>query len=310
MSGQFRPVSKPRKWWGAALLSVLLSAVVGYLYVGRPKRAAFAALLTSLLLLLAFGFGGLMSKPTSGIIVFFSGIAFQIGFLVDVILITVRSRNYVIQRYNRWWVYVGAWIGMMIAVQTLLYSVTTEHSIRLAHTFFIPSGSMVPTILPGDYIIADAREVATASLQRGDVVIYVLPSGISIRIARLIGLPGEKIRMLDGILYINRQPVPREPVGEYSGLDRDGSPVRGLQYLETLPNEVSHITVDVVENSAGDTTNEFNVPEGHYFVMGDNRDESSDSRFDAGYVPEDNIAGVVAWIFWSSDLRRIGMEVQ
>ncbi len=153
----------------------------------------------------------------------------------------------------------------------------------------------------GDWSFIDGR-IWAGEPERGDVVVFRPPGQPDTDfIKRVIGLPGDQIRMLDGVLFINGKPVPREPAGVFSGQDQDLRPIVGRQYRETLPNGVSYITLDIRENSQGDNTRPFLVPEGHYFMMGDNRDNSSDSRFGVGYVPAENLIGRAEVTFFSVD---------
>ena len=121
-------------------------------------------------------------------------------------------------------------------------------------------------------------------------------------IKRVIGLPGDRIQMRNGALFINDEAVTREPAGDWEGEGRFGSTTAIEQFRETLPNGVSYITLDMTENGAGDDTRVFEVPPGHYFLMGDNRDNSQDSRFlegPVGFVPLENLVGRAEIIFFS-----------
>src|SRR5690606_37814958 len=136
--------------------------------------------------------------------------------------------------------------------------------------------------------------------ERGDVAVFKFPPDPSVDyIKRVIGLPGDRIQMRDGVLHINGEPVERELVGTLD--DIDVTEVRGPVevWRETLPNGISYQTLDLTKNGIGDNTREFVVPEGHYFMMGDNRDNSSHSRFNVGFVPAENLVGRANIIFFS-----------
>jgi signal peptidase I len=184
--------------------------------------------------------------------------------------------------------------------------------------FSIPSGSMRPTLLEGDYLFVTkwAYGYSKHSLpfspnlfegriwggqpERGDVVVFKYPPNPALDyIKRVIGLPGDRIQVREGVLYINDQAVPRERVGQIDNPDitEENRPVD--VYRETLPNGVSYDTLDLSPNAVGDDTREFVVPAAHYFMMGDNRDNSTDSRFTVGFVPEENLVGRANIIFFS-----------
>jgi signal peptidase I len=210
--------------------------------------------------------------------------------------------------------------GLGETISVIIQAVLLALVIRtlLFQPFSIPSGSMRPTLLEGDYLFVtkwaygysrhslpfspDLFEgrIWDASPERGDVVVFKFPPDPSIDyIKRVIGLPGDRIQVRDGVLHINGEPVRRELVGTVD--DIDITEVRGPVEIwrETLPNGVSFNTLDLTKNGVGDNTREFVVPEGHYFMMGDNRDNSTDSRFNVGFVPHENLVGRANIIFFS-----------
>jgi signal peptidase I len=188
----------------------------------------------------------------------------------------------------------------------------------LFQPFSIPSGSMRPTLLEGDYLFVSkfAYGYSRYSLpfgpdlfegriwegepERGDVAVFKLPSNPRLDyIKRVIGLPGDTVQMRDGALFLNGEAVEREAIGTIDDVDitEQQRPVR--VYRETLPNGISYRTLDVTQGTVGDDTREFIVPEGHYFMLGDNRDNSADSRFNVGFVPAENLVGRANIIFFS-----------
>ncbi|MGF7006130.1 signal peptidase I [Aminobacter sp. BE322] len=203
-----------------------------------------------------------------------------------------------------------------VIVQALLLALVIRTF--LFQPFSIPSGSMRPTLLEGDYLFVTkwaygysrfslplspdlfSGRIFGSDPERGDVVVFKFPPNPSLDyIKRVIGLPGDRIQMKEGVLYINGTAVPREKVGQIDNPDitEENRPVD--VYRETLPNGVSYDTLDLTPNAIGDDTREFVVPEGHFFMMGDNRDNSTDSRFTVGFVPAENLVGRANIIFFS-----------
>ncbi len=207
-------------------------------------------------------------------------------------------------------------------VRMIVWALVIAFVIRsfLFQPFNIPSSSMVPTLLVGDYVfitkftygysrysfpfslpLFDGR-IMGASPERGDVAVFKTPADNSTDfIKRVIGLPGDTIQLRHDVLYINGDPVPREPMGEFMAQNSFGLEERNMLYRETLPNGVTYMTLHKYEDGPGDNTGVYKVPEGHYFMMGDNRDNSADSRVPSavGYVPYQNFLGKAQIIFFS-----------
>lgn len=177
---------------------------------------------------------------------------------------------------------------------------------------------MRPTLLEGDYLFVTkwaygysrhalpfspdlfSGRIWASEPERGDVAVFKFPPNPSVDyIKRVIGLPGDKIQVKDGLLHINGTPVDRELIGQIDNEDITEQIGPVDVYRETLPNGVSYETLDLSKGTPGDDTREYIVPEGHYFMMGDNRDNSTDSRFNVGYVPADHLVGRANIIFFS-----------
>lgn len=188
--------------------------------------------------------------------------------------------------------------------------------------FNIPSGSMLPTLQIGDYIFVSKYSygysrysfpfgivgfkgrVAFTPPERGDVAVFKQPKRPQIDyIKRLVGLPGERIQVISGVLHINGAPVLRERVGTVQQQDENGNLTLYVDYIETLPNGVKHHIHERSDTEPYDDTPEYTVPEGHYFAMGDNRDSSQDSRVmeRVGFIPADNLVGRAEFVFFSTD---------
>src|SRR6267154_3056437 len=190
----------------------------------------------------------------------------------------------------------------------------------LFQPFNIPSGSMKETLLVGDYLFVSkfsyglthyslpfsppwfSGRIWASEPARGDIVVFRLPKDASIDyIKRVIGLPGDRIQMINGTLFINEQPAQRERIDDFVETEADGSTTRTKRWRETLPNGVTYTTLSLVDNGPYANTSVYLVPPGHYFMMGDNRDNSADSRVlsQVGYVPFENLIGRAQVIFFS-----------
>jgi signal peptidase I len=214
--------------------------------------------------------------------------------------------------------------GLLETIKTVVYAVLIALAIRTFayEPFNIPSGSMVPTLLVGDYLFVSkvAYGYSRYSLpfglplfsgriffhppRRGDVAVFRLPTNPSVDyIKRIVGLPGDSIQVRHAILYINGKPCPQQRIQDYLYRE-DGTVVPVPQYIETLPNGVKHRIIQVMDgNGPLDNTPVYHVPPGDYFGMGDNRDNSQDSRVlsAVGYIPAENLVGRADIIFFSTN---------
>lgn len=211
-------------------------------------------------------------------------------------------------------------------VQTVIIAIVIALGVRTFayEPFNIPSGSMKETLLVGDYLfvskfsygyskyslplslpVIDDRIFFTEP-KRGDVTVFKLPSDPSTDyIKRIVGLPGDRVQVINGLLHINGEPVKRERVEDFIEIDSYSGSVRRVpRYLETLPGGKQHYILEASGDMGSlDNTPEFLVPEGHYFAMGDNRDNSRDSRviYEVGFIPRENLVGRAEFLFFSVD---------
>lgn len=206
-------------------------------------------------------------------------------------------------------------------IKTIIYAVLIAVVIRsfLFEPFRIPSGSMYPTLEVGDYlfvskytygysrysfpagIIPFKGRIWESMPQRGDIVVFKFPvDNKTDFIKRVIGLPGDTVEVRRGRLYINDKIVERESVGKYMVDEFVIRPENYTEYTETLPEGFKHNILEVSDYEPQvDNTTKVTVPEGHIFVMGDNRDRSDDSRVSVGFVPVENLVGKARFLFFS-----------
>lgn len=211
--------------------------------------------------------------------------------------------------YDSWVFLLILAILIPLAIRSVLYA-----------PFHIPSGSMKPTLLEGDFIFVSKftygysnysfplspnlieDRVWFSEPKRGDIIVFRPPKMPKVDyIKRLVGLPGDRLQMQQGVLYINGKALPKVPSGTFKE-KVDGEGYRQVKmYKETMPNGITYNTLDVTTRGALDNTREFYVPKGHYFFMGDNRDESQDSRTEyVTFVPAKNLVGRADIVFIST----------
>lgn len=237
--------------------------------------------------------------------------------------------------------------GIWETVKTVIYALLIAGVFRTLffQPFWIPSGSMKDTLLIGDFLFVNkmaygysryscpfgicpfSGRIFGSEPERGDVIVFRHPVNGTDFIKRVVGLPGDTIQMRNGVLYINGEPATQEPQdpfietfepqGSVGHSPRCSNAPVGIggecekeRFIETLPGGVEHSILNITDGGFGDNTPVFTVPDGHYFVMGDNRDNSMDSRFPrssggVGMVPYENIIGRADRIMFSSAGERM-----
>jgi signal peptidase I len=227
---------------------------------------------------------------------------FDLGAAIDAARRTRRTPRH---QYRPW--VRSTWLA---AATMLLLSIGIATAIPLRwRVFSIPSGSMAPTLLVGDYLVAMIQQPSSRP-GYGDVVVFRVPRDPAIYyVKRVVGLAGDRIRMINGQLFINDHVVGRQAVGTYALPDTASASVQ--RYLETLPGGLRHDILKESDDGRFNNTGVYRVPDGCVFVLGDNRDNSIDSRMlnAIGYIPLQYIAAQAGVVYWARDFQRMGERV-
>jgi len=310
---QVATIKRIRRPWVAVVLAIL-SPIISMLYLGRGKRALMyivaaivAAIITNFLQAIGFWPKGEFAQSVS---------LLNFVWLFGIFDSYEIAKKYGEEFHGAWYSY---WYGVAGIGFGLLISIILFRSF-LYEPFRIPSGSMMPTLMPGEYIFVNkyiyglkiplfnSVIVDVGTPERGDIIVFRSPQDPTIKyVFRVVGMPGDHVGYVNKILYINNNPMVQNVLGPYRDYEPSSSKAISEvreEYLSMAPHKI------LIRYGVDSINGEVFVPENHYFVLGDNRDASHDSRF-WGFVPETNLIGKVALVWWSDQsLRRAWTHVE
>jgi signal peptidase I len=273
---------KPRRPWIAAALTLLVPGL-GQLYGGEPRRA-LVLYLGNASLFLALLVGGVFRTFAGLIVAILAFLLFLLWMIWDAVHVARGKKDYVIKPYNRWYLYLAIVLVSGLSWQHL-------RALSPVKTFWIPSASMEPALRIGDHLCADMTYYRSDKPSRGDLVVFTSSEDpASMRVTRVIGLEGEQVEIRDKVVYIDSQ-VLRDPWGHYRNPKDD------------------HFDFQDPRLRLRDNFGPLKIPAGAAFILGDNRDNSYDSRF-FGPIQLSSLRGRLLYVYWSGDRSRIGMPLR
>ena len=310
-----------RRPWATVVIVFILGPAIGMFYLGKGlKGIAYLSveLLTYALAALTLHYEVAALDLEQAIAVYFFAVR-----LFGALHCYLVSRGLAERPPSAWFARFKGLLGICLAV--LVFLPLLVRSLYL-EPFNIPSGAMLPTLQVGDHLFVSKYaygysrfsipfsprvfegRIFARQPERGDVAVFRKPNQDDIDyIKRIVGLPGDRIQMIGGRLHINGKAVPREKIGDRRYERPGGGDVSVTEYIETLPNGRQHLIYEENDRQFLDNTAAFVIPEGHVFAMGDNRDNSQDSRVlhEVGFIPVENLVGRLELIFWNSSRRKI-----
>lgn len=287
------------------LLAAFLSFIVpglGQLYNTQLKLAIFYFLIGCVGTSIILGFS--LFKTIEGILLFCFVFLVVIVGIIHSAISAYRNSPVELQKYNKKRIYM-----LVIIIGTSLSYFSSGDIYENPVHFNVPSLSMAPTLVVGETFIINS---SAPDYDYGDIVVFKLPSNSSIDyVKRIVGKSGDKIQYIRGQLYVNERIIPRTFVAVKKLELTPGAEKTVNIYSEEMPNSRIFQIYEMDNKAPLDNTPLYEVPEGHVFVLGDNRDNSMDSRVESivGFVPLENIRGKADFVFLSSDFGRIGYKL-
>jgi signal peptidase I len=268
-------MNKPRKAWISAILTILIVGL-GHIYSGNAKRGIFLYFIPqSIFVVICIGL--LLKYPNmiGLILTLLLFVCFYIFCISDAIRFSKpKKSSYNLKKYNRWYIYLLCWILSAFIFQPLFGTAIKRHIIQ---AYKIPSGAMIPTLQIGDQILTKKKYLLGDSINRGDIVTFPFPEDPSkVFIKRVIGLGGEKFEIKEKQVFINNIPLTES-------------------YIQNTDNRIIS-----AKQMPRDNFGPIDIPDDSLFVMGDNRDESNDSRF-WGFIKKSSVTGKAISVYWSWD---------
>lgn len=287
---------KTRRWWLAGLLSFLVPGL-GQVYNGQETKGLFFYFLLSVWggLLLSMVYY-LLKQPVTPmnigafcLLSFISFIAWLLIIIESIHSAKKISKDYKLKRYNKWYIY----LLVILIVQFVDLSAAVEIRENVIRAYKIPAGSMKPTLMIGDHLLCDLTYYQTNNPARGDIIIFKYPQDERIDfVKRIIGIPGDTIQIKNDDVYVNNEKLELKYIEKYKDNRMEAD-----RYQESLGNISYRILDDFKKH---EYFGPIVVPEDEYFVMGDNRDNSHDSRY-WGTVKRHKIQGKAIFIYFSWD---------
>lgn len=296
---------KPRRAWLAALLS-LLCAGLGQIYNGDLGRGLILGVAWLSIYAAVFGLPLLAEPGRFAVLAAFglllADVALRLYSIIHAAIRAGRLGAVTLHRYQRGWIYVVA----IVVPEFIGFAYPPTH---IWPAFSVPSASMEPTLQRGDYFFAEGDYFRHHAARRGDLAVFRFRDDRSVTyVKRIVGLPGDRIELRAGQVRLNGAPLERQQVEDFSPL---GSSVRYAQLVEILPDGSRYRILQQTNDGPPDRMAEVTVPAGHFFMLGDNRDNSRDSRDPSfGFVPQADLEHRPRALFWSRSTERIGRTVE